>query len=483
MSASTKPNVILLVADDLGAWAAGRHSPEIVTPTLDALAAEGVVLDSFFCASPVCSPARASILTGRMPSAHGIHDWIRPEGLARAASPTPPFNPDFLEGLSGADTIPAMLKRSGYKCGMVGKWHIGSSGRPAEGYDYWYAHQVGGGPYYGAPIWELTDSVPDKQEPAPASEPTYFTDAVTRHALTFMEGVTVDQPFFLHVNWTAPHDPWFDNNHPEELRDLYADTEFPSIPHGDPHPWFDASRFKRAFRDRRGALTGYCAAVSGIDRSVDAILKSLDSKGVRDNTIVIFTSDNGFACGHHGIWGKGNATFPLNFWEPSIKVPFIIRWPARIAGSQVISTPASASSLYETLADLTRSHRLDDPLRSGRSIAKLFGLGGEGMPREMNDERVVICDEYGAARMIRVDGWKLVERRSGIHELFDLQEDPGEEINLAVSASHASRIKALSDELHGWFREYEDPKLSGWPTGVDGLGQSAPMWAPPRRGA
>src|SRR5699024_5454476 len=186
----TPPNVLLLVTDDQGAWALGSRMPELHTPTLDRLQREGLTFERFFCASPVCSPARASLATGRMPSAHGVHDWIRPEALARTGSPAPPFDPDFLERASGADSIAAMLSREGYRCGMVGNWHVGSSDRPAPGFDYWWAHQLGGGPYHGAPIWRFDEETGTPVQPAePTEEPGYLTDAITRQGLDFLRRV------------------------------------------------------------------------------------------------------------------------------------------------------------------------------------------------------------------------------------------------------------------------------------------------------
>ncbi|WP_353067354.1 sulfatase-like hydrolase/transferase [Arcanobacterium hippocoleae] len=126
-------------------------------------------------------------------------------------------------------TLPEVLKENGYTCAMVGKWHVGTSRQPAAGFDYWYAHRYGGGPYYDAPIWSA-----DGTE---TTEPEYFTDAIAREACAFLkqhqEGENHDEsaekPFFLLVNFTAPHSPWIDN-HPKELLDLYQDTDFPSIP-------------------------------------------------------------------------------------------------------------------------------------------------------------------------------------------------------------------------------------------------------------
>ncbi|MGO1947138.1 MAG: sulfatase-like hydrolase/transferase [Brachybacterium alimentarium] len=482
-----RPNVLLLVTDDQGAWAMGSRTPEIRTPTLDRLQREGTTLSQFFCASPVCSPARASIMTGRMPSAHGVHDWIAPEALARAEQPRRQQDPDFLEDLPGADTLGALLARNGYRCGMAGKWHVGSSERAAEGFEYWYAHQLGGGPYYGAPIWEQDPATGrPTSPPTPATEPGYLTDAITEHGLDFLDrGADDDRPFFLQVTWTAPHDPWLGDEHPAELRDLYRDTDFPSIPEPPAHPWFRREHFAGAVAHRQEALTGYCAAVSGVDRSVEALLAHLEERGELEDTLVIFTSDNGFSCGHHGYWGKGNGTWPLNFWEPSITVPFIAAWPGRIPAGQVDERPASATSIYETIAELTGSPPALDPLRAGRSLApRLLGSEADGGEDRADaaDDPIVIHDEYGAARMIRTGGWKLVLRREGPTELYDLVADPLEETDRSADPSCAVRLRELTDMMSTWFARHEREGLSGWETEVDGLGQRAPLHPRPEKG-
>lgn len=499
---AARPNVLLLVTDDQGAWAMGSRMRELHTPTLDRLQREGTTLEHFFCASPVCSPARASLTTGRMPSAHGVHDWLRPEALARAESPRPPYDPDFLDRAGGADSLAQTLSRHGYRTGMVGKWHLGSSDRPAPGFECWWAHQLGGGPYYGAPIWAHDERTGRPTVPAePATEPEYLTDAITRQALDVLDRVPAGQPFFLQVNWTAPHDPWFGGNHPRELLDLYADTDFPSVPEPPHHPWFRPEQFPAAVADRHGALAGYCAALSGVDRSIAALLDRLGADGRLEDTIVVFTSDNGFSCGHHGIWGKGNGTWPLNVWESSITVPFVVRWPGRIAAGAVDERLASAVDLLPTLAELTGASPREDPLRAGRSLAprllsgvatdgssgtgagggadraarEASGGTGESATHGTDEAEIVVLDEYGALRMLRTERWKLVLRREGPAELYDLEQDPGEERNLAGRPEHAERQAALTVRLEEWFDRYSTPALDAWGGDVDGAGQTAPV--------
>ncbi|MGY2747445.1 arylsulfatase A-like enzyme [Arthrobacter sp. UYCu723] len=307
----SRPNFVVILTDDQGRWAMPHRMPELVMPHMERFLEESLELDRMYCASPVCSPSRASMMTGRMPSAHGVHDWL-------IGGRHPDAHPDRY--LEGQPTTPEVLDDAGYQCAMSGKWHVGHSQEPAPGFEFWFAHRYGGGPYYGAPIW---------RDGQPATEPAYFTDAVAENALDFLATRDRRRPFYLQVNFTAPHDPWIDN-HPQELVDLYADTDFPSVPREQPHPWVEPRKadFADAFADPHPHLAGYCASLTAVDRSLGRIRSLLQEEGVSGDTVVVSLSDNGFSCGHHGIWGKGNGTYPLNFWENSVRVPCVVHVPA-----------------------------------------------------------------------------------------------------------------------------------------------------------
>lgn len=471
------PNILFVLTDDQGPWALGRETPELVTPTLDRLAAEGTYLERFFCASPVCSPARASLLTGRMPSAHGVHDWLRPEGVNR---PRP--HGTYLDGIP---TIAEELNRAGYRCAMAGKWHVGYSHEPAPGYDYWYTHRLGGGSYFDAPIWEFdADRGRTSTDPREVAEPRYFTDAVGDHAVDFLRRHAADdeeRPFFLQLSTTAPHDPWTDGNHPEHLLDLYAESTFPSVPTPELHPWFRREAFADAIEHRHRNLAGYAAAVSGIDQMLSRVLAEMETHGLLEDTIVLFTSDNGFSCGHHGIWGKGNGTFPLNFWENSIRVPFIAWGPGRIAAGRVSNHLLSATSVFATVLELAGVSAAPDPLRAGRSFAGL--LSAEEGTETPEAPEILVLDEYGDNRMIRTRRWKYVSRRRGPEELYDLDNDPQEEVDLSAEPSFAAVKADLSSRLLKNFALCSEPGLDGWELSVSGHGQHRPLGKDDRQGA
>lgn len=454
------PNFVVVVTDDQGAWARGRLMPELVTPVIDELGRSGLELENFFCASPVCSPARASLLTGRMPSAHGVHDWLRSEnsGVSSAGK-------HYLQGLT---TTPEVLASHGYTCGHAGKWHLGDARAPAPGFRYWYAHRDGGGRYFGAPMVE------DGREDV---EPGYVTYAITRRAVGMLETLAAgEEPFYLQVNYTAPHTPWHEHEHPDELLDLYRGTDFPSVPREPRHPWFrDDDRELRAAQDEDPvrALRGYCAALSGVDRGVGELLAALDGSGRREDTYVVFTSDNGFSCGHHGFWGKGNGTWPTNLWDPSIRVPFVINRPG-VVPPRLDDALTSATSLHPTLLDLAGIPVPADDLAAGESFApRVTGAA----PDAGTVDGLVVYDEYGGTRMIRTRTHKLVLRYAGPDELFDLAVDPLEHRNLVGNAAYFDLESALRARLQQWFETHSIPERDAFAAPVSGYGQDQPVWA------
>ena len=209
-----RPNILFILADDQGAWSLGcAGNCEILTPNLDALAAGGMRLENCFCASPVCSPARASILTGMMPSGHGVLDWIRSgsvdSSLAQGELAERYIDEDKpIRYLDGLHTWPEVLAANGYTCALCGKWHLGDSLHPAPGFSHWYTIGLGGCPYYSPDIVE---------NGAVHLEHRYITDLITEQAVQQLEQLAAgEQPFYLSVHYTAPHSPWDAASHPEE---------------------------------------------------------------------------------------------------------------------------------------------------------------------------------------------------------------------------------------------------------------------------
>ena len=438
-----KPNVVFVLTDDQGPWALGcAGNPEIRTPNLDKLAKTGTRFDNFFCTSPVCSPARASLMTGRIPSQHGVHDWISQRNM-------PPRPAQYLEGQTCYSDV---LAANGYTCGFCGKWHLGDSLTPQHGFSHWFCLPT------GYSFYNDVDVIRDGEV---VGSEGYLTDVITDDALAFIDGHK-NEMFYLSVNYNAPHAPW--DGHPQDIVDSYGDCPFKSCPQERRHPWATSMADHLGNRE---SLRGYFAAVTAMDLNVGRILDKLDTLGIRENTLVIFMSDNGYSCGHHGFWGKGNGTLPTNMYENSVKVPAIFSHPARIPAGRVASAMVSQYDFMPTLLEYLCLPAVDDESLPGGSFLPV--LLGE---KEQARDEVVVYDEYGPVRMIRTQEWKYIHRYPrGPHELYDLVNDPGERKNLVEDESQRGLVAEMRKRLSGWFERYVTPHRDGARFPITGSGQ------------
>jgi len=468
-----KPNIIFILTDDQGYWSLGcTGNKEIRTPNIDYLAKTGIRFDNFFCTSPVCSPARASLLTGRIPSQHGVHDWIRIGGGEKKGE----VPIEYLEGITGYTEI---LADNGYTCGISGKWHLGATAYPQKGYSHWFVTLGGSGTYRNACVYKGNVLIQTKG---------YLTDVITDDALSFIDECCDkdDKPFYLTVSYTAPHSPLVDQ-HPEEYVNYYFQNCTFSDVHQEPrHPWslqhpIDI-QYSESFcsKDKKyltvkDLLSGYYAAVQGIDDNVGRILHKLKERGIYENTLVIYMSDNGFNCGHHGIWGKGNATMPLNLYDTSVKVPCIFNMPGRIKEGVVNDSLLSGYDFLPTLLDFIG---IENPIKDlpGKSFLTLLENGDSS---EFH-ENIFVFDEYGPARMIRSKDWKYIHRYPyGPNELYDLINDPGERFNLLNENRYfiygpdfiEEKVAEMKGLMEKWFDKYADKERDGKTEPVCGRGQ------------
>ena len=431
--AKPRLNVVLIMTDDHGAWSLGCYgNTQAHTPNIDALAASGMRFTNAFAAAAVCSPSRMTYMTGKMPCQHGVQDYIV------AAESRGDRRRRFLDGQT---TYSELLAKQGYSLGMFGKWHMGDDTQPQKGFRAWFA--IAGAPYRDPAFFRDGEEV---------QLPGYKTDLITDEALRFIEA-NKDKPFFAKVSFNAPHTPY--NFQPEEYRRPYLNSTFPAFPQEAPHP--NQIRVYRQHLGKVETRLSYMALVRGVDQNTGRIVRALDRFGLRKNTLVIFCADQGFNCGHHGVWGKGNGTLPFNLYEETIRIPFI--W--NLHGTIPAAESAAMVSTYDfmpTLLDFVGAPPPEDRSLPGRSFAGLLRKGGQA---EWRSDRVFV--EYAYARGIRTRRFKYVRKGDGHpDEFYDLAADPLERRNLAREAKHTGAAARFRDELDTWFAQRGAPPIEDW---------------------
>jgi arylsulfatase A-like enzyme len=346
------------------------------------------------------------------------------------------------------------LQAAGYRTGLIGKWHCGGDETPQPGFDRWFSHAAGQYPHFGAQIFSDQGTV--------VAEFGHQAALLTDRAVTFIRQRPDERPFFLLVGDCCTHTPL--REQPERLVAQYREGAFADIPDEVPAACHGTPRFPwpHAPQARREELAQYYAAVSYIDEQVGRILDALDGERLRENTLVVYTSDHGHMNGHHGLLSKGNATIPQNFLDESIRVPSLWSWPGMLA-PQVLGCPVDHLDVFATLLAAAGADAgtaaTGEGSTPGRSFLPL--LRGEPLPWR----QAQFC-EYGNARMVRADQLKLVCRYPGPNghhpdELYDLAMDPRETENRIADPTYANRRAELANRLASHFAAYDIPERSG----------------------
>ncbi len=435
-AASKRPNVVMVMTDDHGAWTLGSYGcKEMHTPNLDQLASGGARFTRGFACTPVCSPSRMTWITGRIPSTHGVQDWLIPKDS---------FGPTTKHWLDGHPTYSEVLAQNGYTLGMCGKWHMGDDEKAQRGFSYWATVPGGGGPYK-----DVEFVVNGKRTQTTG----YKTDRVFDFALDFLDTRKgKDDPFYLLIPDYAPHTPF--DYQPEEYRRHYNESNFSCFPDTPKHP-----RQNRGLANHHGnrrSQHAYSALISGVDHNVGRIVKRLEEMGVRENTLIVFSADQGWNAGHHGVWGKGNGTWPFNMYEESLRVPLIWNHPGKIKSGITPNPMVSSYDYFPTILDYLGIKAPADQKRVGRSYAAF--LRGQN-PRWQNR----LYFEYSYVRGMRTENLKLVQRtKEWPSEFYDLEADPGETKNLYDEAAYRKQRDALAGEMGQFFQKQGAPTLEEW---------------------
>lgn len=418
-----RPNVVLILADDLG-WRdlACYGNPHFSTPNIDRLASEGARFTQAYAAAPVCSPTRASIMTGRYPARLGLTNWIpgRP-WPERGPLITPPVPRQLaLEEI----TLAELLRPLGYRSANIGKWHLGGPGfLPAEqGFDVNVAGTESGSPprsprpYFG----------PFELPGLKAGEGEFLTGKLTDAALSFVEQ-NRGNPFLLVLSHFAVH-----------------------IPLGAPPELVGKHRARAAGQYH----PVYAAMVETFDESVGRLMAALERHGLADNTLVILTSDNG------GLRFEGKSTeqvtdnSPLragkgHLYEGGIRVPLIVRYPGAARAGTTVDTPVASIDLFPTIAEAAGLR-----VRDADGVSLMPLLAGKGLrPRPLFWHYPHYSNQGGEpSSAIRDGDWKLIEfYAGGRRELYNLRNDIAERRNLVQQQPAVARKLSLA--LHQWLRQ------------------------------
>lgn len=453
-----RPNVVLIMTDNHGAWTLGCYgNPDIRTPHIDRLAAEGVRFTHAFASNPVCSPTRATCLTGLMPSQHGVHCFLFGGRLQ--------IGPDARCTLDRLRSLPEVLRDTGYACGLVGKWHLGDNLHPQEGLDdYWITMPHGGtSTFYNAPIIEGGKV---------RNEPTYLTDFWTEHAVRFIQQKSeADQPFFLFLAYNGPYalGRLLLQNGQNRHAAYYADKPLASFPREAIHPW---QYNNRDYQNNPVSIRRVATEVSGVDDGVGRVMATLKECGVDENTVVILLADQGWVGGHGGFFGMGDHTRPLTARDGMMQIPMIWRHPGKIAAGQTSDRLVANYDLMPTLlTHLGIGDKMPNQPKSpgveftAEFTAKFASDRSPANPPASRPHDAVFY-EFENLRCIRTRHWKYVHRHpNGPHELYDLREDADEFENLAHQEAFAATRDRLKQQLDAFFAEHAEPEFDLWQGG------------------
>jgi arylsulfatase A-like enzyme len=423
--AEKRPNIIFILTDDQRWDTLGCMGNTIIkTPTIDSMAKEGVLFANAFVTSSICMTSRASILTGQYARRHHINAFY--QNLTAAAL---------------SQTYPLLLRSAGYRTGLVGKYGVGTEELPSA-FDVWH-----GIPGPGQPVYESIDK---------NGRHRHLTEVITEQSVDFLNGCSDKQPFCLSIGYKAPHVQELDSRvfvYEKEYREFYKNDHIPepktaTEKHFDVLPDFlKRSEARLRWKERfatpemyQESVKGYYRLITGVDDSIKAIREQLRVQGLDKNTVIIFTSDNGFFLGEHGLTDKWFA------YEESIRVPLIVYDP-RLKPSQKgkrCEDFALNIDIAPTILDIAGV--TIPTTMQGVSLMPLARGGGEGWRTDFFYEHLFDLPPIPKSEGVRNKKFKYIryiDQRPVYEELYDLENDPYEERNCASKSEYGETLATL----------------------------------------
>jgi arylsulfatase A-like enzyme len=432
---AARPNIIFILADDLGYGEIGCYGQQLIqTPHLDRMAREGMRFTQFYAGAPVCAPSRSVLMTGQ----HHGHTRVR--GNAGRANPQAQMlRPEDV-------TVAEVLKQAGYRTALIGKWGLGLPGDDGvpnkQGFDYFFGYlsQHHAHNHFPDYLWRNEERVPLPNKVTPVGEDgggyateakVYADDLFRDEALKFISDDSRTAPFFLYLSYVIPHA----NN--ERTKALKDGAEVPDYgPYADKNEWATPDK-------------GHAAMITRLDSYVGQLLARLHELGLEERTVVFFASDNGphKESNHHPAMFKASGPFrgiKRDLTEGGIRVPFIARWPGKIAANTVSKHVGYFGDFFATAAELAHASELPANLDSISFAATLFG---EPTQQKQHEFLYWEFHERGFRNAALLDGrWKGIRNAPDAPlELYDLDGDPGESANIA--GSHSEIVQKIDEYL------------------------------------
>lgn len=470
-------NIVLIMTDNQQASTLACYgNTETYTPHTDRLSQQGVTFDNAFCPNAFCSPCRASVLTGMLPSQHGVHSWIDDRKSDQW--------PVGWHALNGLRTLPQLLKLAGYQTALVGKYHLGDPTTNMPGFDHWVTLEDGHiRSFYRNRIFDNGKSYLHE-----GNSVDFFTGKSQEFIAS---SASSDKPFFLFVPYPAPYGHWPATQEDDRCRHSarYDDCPMHSIPRqalsaaavagydmrkANSGGGLDYSMLMRAPNDMT-TLRNYYTQISMVDEGVGALMDTLDEHNLTDDTLFIFTADHGLSVGQHGFWGHGSGTFPSNMHRAAHSVPLIIRnGQASSAGSRR-SAMVSNMDVFATIVDITQvsNKALAEELTNNDSVLpsrSLTALLDDATTVEWEDD--IVFSEQEETRVCRTEKWAYFQRFSGsksytiCDELFDIELDPEETTNLAEDPAFTEIRLALKKRMTEFFAQHANEHADLWSGGA-----------------
>jgi arylsulfatase A-like enzyme len=494
-AASKRPNLLIVIVDNQWAGTLGCYgNTEHRTPHLDRLARQGMRFSNGYCTNGLCSPTRASVLTGLMPSQHGVHE---------------PFNddlsylPEEWTAVREFRTLPLTLKNRGYNTALVGKWHLGQFSKPALGFEHWVTFPKG----------HTTDfyhnHVIDNGKEYDVND-RHLVDFWAEKAADYLDGYDDEKPFFLYVGFNGPYTmspTAFGPDHRNPFYKDYEDCDFKPLqehihekllafitqPYDpDASPELDATDSMGMLKALNAEVFDYvrmhndpssraniAAQNAMVDHGVGVIMEALRRNKLEEDTLVLYLSDHGLPYGHHGWWTAGLG-FPQVMYDQNVNIPFIMRHTGSIEANRVPDLMVSEVDVFPTILDYLGFADVEIADSPGRSFAPL--LRGEplaGWEQEVFFEH----EETRCIRTPQYSYWKRLEGMETDNELYDLVNDPGMYENVYGKRGYGKITAELDRKVVSFFEQYSTPRYDLWKGGRPKLITYRPFKWPQKWGA